>query len=366
VSRLPGRSALRRYGPLVGLCAAVVLAQVLLTTFRAEYFLVQLTMAAWYSLVAIGLCLLMGHTGQVSMGHAGFFAIGGYSSAVLTTLAVPAAGASAAAILLRSLGILVARQDPLSGADALAVAPWAAFLCAVILAAAVAFLVGIPVLRLKGHYLAMATLAFGFIVSRLLLGLKFCGEADGLSGIPAFRLFAGLAVSGKKALRIANYYEAWTMAALACLVAVNLMGSRTGRALRAIHGDEDAAAAMGVDVARAKLSVFVLSAVFSALGGIGIAHFSGGIGPGEAGVLRSVRYVALVAAGGMGSLWGTLAVSAALTFLSLRGAFGLYDDAVFGAILVAAMLFAPEGVLRALSGGARRAAGLLRGGGRTR
>lgn len=356
--------ALRRYGPLAALCAAVVLVQVLLSALHAEHYLVQLAMAAWYSLAAVGLCLLMGHTGQVSMGQGGFVAIGGYASAVLTTLAVPAAGAPGAALLLRSLGVLAARRDPATGADALAVAPWAAFLCAVLLAAAVAFLVGIPVLRLKGHYLAMATLAFGFIVSRLLLGLKFCGEADGISGIPAFPLFAGLAVSGKKALRVANYYEAWAAVALACLLAVNLMGSRTGRALRAIHGDEEAASAMGVDVARAKLSVFVLSAVLAALGGAGVAHFNGGIGPGEAAVLKSVRYVALVAAGGMGSLWGTLAVSALLTFLSLRGAFGLYDDAVFGAILVAAMLFAPEGILRALAGGARRATARLRGGGR--
>jgi len=355
---------LRRYAALAGLCAAVVLVQVLLSALHAEQYLVQLTMAAWYSLVAVGLCLLMGHTGQVSMGHGGFLAIGGYASAVLTTLAIPAAGASGTALLLRSLGILAARQDPATGADALAVAPWAAFPCALLLAAAVAFLVGIPVLRLKGHYLAMATLAFGFIVSRLLLGLKFCGEADGISGIPAFRLFAGLAVSGKKALRVPNYYEAWAVVALACFLSVNLMGSRTGRALRAIHGDEEAAAAMGIDTARAKLSVFVLSAVLSALGGVGIAHFGGGIGPGEAAVLKSVRYVALVAAGGMGSLWGTLAVSSVLTFLSLRGVFGLYDDAVFGAILVAAMLFAPEGVPRALAGGARRAASLPRGRGR--
>ena len=121
-----------------------------------------------------------------------------------------------------------------------------------------------------------------------------------------------------------------------------------GRALRAINGNEDAAAAMGVPVARYKLAVFVLSAVYAALGGACLAHFNGGIGPGEASVLKSVRYVALVAAGGMGSLWGTLAVSTVLTFLSLRGAFGLYDDAVFGAILVAIMLFAPDGLLRLL------------------
>ncbi len=106
----------------------------------------------------------------------------------------------------------------------------------------------------------------------------------------------------------------------------------------------------GIDVARHKLAVFVLSAVYAGLAGACLAHFNGGIGPGEAGIMKSVRYVALVAAGGMGSLWGTLAVSTALTFLSLRGAFGLYDDAVFGGLLVAIMLFAPEGVFGLLRG----------------
>jgi branched-chain amino acid transport system permease protein len=101
---------------------------------------------------------------------------------------------------------------------------------------------------------------------------------------------------------------------------------------------------MGIDVGRYKLAVFVLSAVYAGVGGACLVHFNAGIGPGEAGVMKSVRYVALVAAGGMGSPGGTVAVSAVLTFLSLRGAFGLYDDAVFGALLVGIMLFAPDGL----------------------
>ena len=186
--------------------------------------------------------------------------------------------------------------------------------------------------------------AGGFIVSRMIIGLPLLGQADGLSDIPAFRLFAGLVISGKKALRVQNYYIAWALVAVGLLLAINLLASRAGRALRAIHGNEEAAAAMGVNVARYKLAVFVLSAVYAAAGGAALTHFNGGIGPGEAAIMKSVRYLALVAAGGMGSLWGTLAISAALTFLSLRGAFGLYDAAVFGAILVAIMLFAPDGL----------------------
>jgi branched-chain amino acid transport system permease protein len=282
-----------------------------LGALKADFYLTQLTMSAYYTLVTLGLCLLMGYAGQISLGHAGFFAIGGYTAAVLSTSHA---------------------------------APWLSIPAAVVLTAVVAVLIGIPVLRLRGHYLAMATLAFGFIVSRVILGTALLGQADGISDVPAYRFFAGLAITGKRSLRLQNFYVAWALVLIGILVAGNLVRSRTGRALRAIHGDEEAAAASGIDVARHKLVTFVLSAVYAGLAGACLTHFNGGIGPGEAGILKSVRYVALVAAGGMSSLWGTLAVSTSLTFLSLRGAFGLYDDAVFGGLLVLIMLFAPNGL----------------------
>ena len=323
------RAMLGRYYPLLLLAALVAGAQLALSALKVDFYLTQLTMAAYYTLVALGLCLLMGYAGQVSLGQAGFFAIGGYTTAVLSTVGVA------------TLGLM----------------PWLSIPAAVAVTAAVALVIGIPVLRLRGHYLAMATLAFGFIVSRVILGTSIFGQADGLSDIPAYRLFAGLAITGRKAMRVQNYYIAWTLVAAGLLLAINLLGSRAGRALRAIHGNEEAAEAMGVNVARYKLAVFVLSAVYAAVGGACLTHFNGGIGPSEAGIMKSVRYMALVAAGGMGSLGGTLAVSAALTFLSLRGVFGLYDDAVFGAILVAVMLFAPDGLFGLLR---RRNSGVAR------
>ncbi len=325
-------SLLRRYLPVLLLAAIVVLVQVLLSVLKLEYLLTQLTMSAYYTLVTLGLCLLMGYAGQVSLGHAGFFAIGAYTTAVLST----------------------------AGAGLLRFAPWLSLPAAVVLTALVAVVIGMPVLRLRGHYLAMATLAFGFIVSRVILGTSLFGQADGISDIPAIRLFAGLVISGRRTLRVQNYYIAWTLVTLGLFVAVNLVGSRVGRALRAINGNEEAAAAMGVNVSRYKLAVFVTSAVYASVGGAFLAHYNGGIGPGEAGVMKSVRYVALVAAGGMGSPWGTVAVAALLTFLSLRGAFGLFDDAVFGALLVAIMLFAPNGLFGLLPG-LRRGAGRLTG-----
>ena len=311
---------MRRYLPVAALAAAVVVIQLAVSALKAEYLLTQLTMSAYYTLVTLGLCLLMGYAGQVSLGHAGFFAIGGYTASVLST----------------------------AGAAVIGFAPWMSLPAGVAVAAVVALVIGVPVLRLRGHYLAMATLAFGFIVSRVILGTALLGQADGISDVPAVKLFAGLVLSGRRPLRVQNYYAAWALVTLGLLLAVNLLGSRVGRALRAIHGNEEAAAAMGVDVGRYKLGVFVLSAIYAGLGGACLAHFNGGIGPGEAGVMKSVRYVALVAAGGMGSPGAAVAVSAVLTFLSLRGVFGLYDDAVFGALLVAIMLFAPEGVVNLL------------------
>ena len=127
---------------------------------------------------------------------------------------------------------------------------------------------------------------------------------------------------------------------------LNLIDSRVGRALAAVHGAEDAAEAMGIPTARYKLNMFVLSAVFAALAGVLLTHYNGGIGPSEAGVMKSVRYVAIVAIGGMANLWGAVSMSLVLNYLSLRGYFGTYDDAVFGVILILIMLFAPDGLLR--------------------
>jgi branched-chain amino acid transport system permease protein len=334
-----------RYLPVLALAAFAVLAQLVLCAVGLENWLTQLTMAAYTGLAALGLSLLMGYAGQVSMGHAGFSAIGGYSSAVLTTLNLLPAAASPLIMFLVRAG-LAARGTDLYGSPFLRLNPWIAFAAALVISALVALIIGMPVLRLHGHYLAVATLGFGYIVSRVLLGTRALGEADGISDVPAFQLFAGLAITGKRSMRISNYYLAWTLLTVGALLLVNLINSRAGRALRAVHGNEEAAGAVGVDVARFKLAAFVTSAVYAAVGGACLAHYSGGIGPGEASIMKSVRYVALVAAGGMGNLWGTLSVSVLLTFLSLRGAFGLYDDAFFGAILVAVMLFAPEGMFR--------------------
>jgi branched-chain amino acid transport system permease protein len=340
-----------RYARIALFGAAIVLVQVATNVAGKPFFLTQLTMSAYYTLVAVGLSLLMGYAGQISLGHAAFFAIGGYASGYLTTWDLAPLRSEGLVALLGRAGLLVTRAD-LYGGETLTVHPWAAFVVALLLSLAVAWAIGVPVLKLKGHYLAMATLGFGTIVYSVVLGTARFGAADGLTSVPPFPLVAGLAVSGARADRISNYYVAWGLVALGLMLLVNLVESRVGRALRAIHGAEDAAGSMGVDVARFKLKTFVLSAVLAAVGGSFLTHFNGGIGPGEAAVMKSVRYVAIVAVGGMGSLWGTVATSLALNFLSLRGYFGTLDDAVFGLVLLGVMLFSPDGVLQIHSRGA--------------
>jgi branched-chain amino acid transport system permease protein len=342
-----------RFTPILVLAAVVTLVQLLTLAVGKEFYLTQLTMTAYYSLIVVGLCLLMGFAGQISLGHAGFFAIGGYTSAVLTTLDLSAFKDSVLVVLLTKLRILTSRQD-LYGHSLLSVHPWAACIVAAFLALAIAWAIGIPVLKLKGHYLAMATLGFGIIIYSIVLGTQSFGAADGISGVPPFPLLPGISVSGGSSLRVLNYYFAWLLVTAAMILLVNLIHSRVGRALRAIHGAEDASNAMGVDTARYKLATFMLSAVLAAIAGVFLTHFNGGIGPSEASITKSVRYVAIVAVGGMGSLWGTLIMSVVLNFFSLRGYFGTFDDAVFGIILILIMLFAPDGIigsdLRALIG----------------
>ncbi len=318
--------------------------QVAVTVTDRVYYLTQLTMAGYYTMAVLGLALLMGYAGQISLGHAGFFAIGGYTSAVLTTFNLLPYSHTLLFRFLDTLHLLQRRED-LYGELIVNVNPLIAMVLAIVISAVIAYVIGIPVLKLKGHYLAMATLGFGIIVYRVVLGTPVFGEADGISEVPPFLFFSNFGISGDMDLRIQNYYIAWAFVVLVLFLLMNLLDSRVGRALRAIHGAEDASKSVGVNTSDYKLKTFVLSAVIASMAGVCLTHFNGGIGPSEASVMKSIRYVAIVAAGGMASLWGTMFMSTFLNFMSLRGYFGSYDDAVFGGILILIMLFAPEGIL---------------------
>jgi branched-chain amino acid transport system permease protein len=339
-------------------CAAAVVVAVQLGMHLAdrEYCLTQLTMAVYYAMVVMGLCLVMGYAGQVSLGHGAFFAIGGYTSAVLTTYDFSRFQAAGWAGWLKAAHVFVMNQNAYGG-PVMSVSPTTAFLLAMAATFVIACLIGYPALRLKGHYLAMATLGFGLIVNKMVLGSTLLGAADGINGVPGWKLVGGLVVTGKSAARVANYYIACGLALLLLVGLRNLVNSRVGRALQAIHDRETAANAMGIHTSAYKLKAFVLSAMMAAMAGVFLTHYTGGIGPSEAGSLKSVRYVALAAAGGMANLWGVTGVSIAMNYFSLRGFFGSYDNAVFGAILIAIVSLAQDGPLKPLGVWMRKLAG---------
>jgi len=274
-----------------------------------EYYLTVLIVSGFHAIVTLGLNLLMGYAGQVSLGHAAFYGIAAYTTGILTAKfhwPVPAGIAAGIALVL-----------------------------------AVAAGIAVPTLRLKGHYLAMGTLGFGIIVYIILneaTGLT--GGPSGLTGIPKLAL-AGIPVASD----LAFYYVVWGVVLLLFLLAQNLVRSRLGRALRAIHTSETAAAVLGVDTERHKMGVFILSALYSAVAGALYAHYVTFVSPGSFGFHASVQFVTMVVLGGMGSLWGAVAGATFLTALpeALR-AIEDYDILLYGGLLILCMMFLPGGL----------------------
>lgn len=338
--------SLKHYFPVFGFIILAICLQQILAALGLSFLLGPLTIAAYYGIVLIGLSLLMGFTGQVSMGQAGFFGIGSYVQAVLVTLDLRPWRDGGFVALLDKLGLLLTRKD-IYGEEVLNLSPWLALLLALGLTALIALILGLPVLRLKGHYLAMATLGFGIIVHSLVYSVKLFGLSDGISGVPEFSLGPGLVISSKLTERVSNFYLALGALVLVIILAINLVNSRVGRALRALHGNEFAASSVGINTSSYKLYTFIISAVLAALGGALLVHFNGMIGPSSIDVMKSVRLVALVAAGGMDSIWGVVYMGFILNFISLRQVFGSFDDIFFAMILIILMLFLPQGLIRA-------------------
>lgn len=274
-----------------------------------SYYTDVMVFAAIHGIIAAGLSLLLGYAGQISLGQAAFYGVGAYTSGLLTT----------------QLGI----------------SPWPALLAGMLLAGGLAYLVGLPALRLKGHYLAMATLGFGMIV--YIVFNEYVGLTGGPSGfgeIPQFNLF-GLELDST----LSFYYFAWGAALLVLAVSLNIVNSRPGRALRAIHDSERAAAAMGVNTAKAKLRIFVLSGVYGALAGSLYAHFVSFINPPPFNVFFSLKVLMMVVIGGVGSVWGAFLGAALLTFLPEWLAFLQdFDVLAGGLILLLVVIFSPDGL----------------------
>jgi branched-chain amino acid transport system permease protein len=276
--------------------------------------------AGIFSLVGLGLCMLMGYAGQISMAQAAFFGIGAYSSGILTS------------------------QFGLN--------PWAAMPIGALVSATVAWLVGIPALRLKGHYLAMATLGFGVIVYIILNEeVEWTGGPSGMVDIP------GLSIGGWKiSSDLSWYYLVWSAVFIGLIFCFHILHSRVGRALRAIHEEEKAAEAMGVPTSRYKLQVFVLSAVFASLAGSLYTHYVTFLNPSSFNLMWSIRFVLMVMVGGMQSLWGAILGTVLLTFIGNEWlhVFSEFEILVYGAILLIVALFLPNGLVSLFRRGPRR------------
>ena len=221
----------------------------------------------------------------------------------------------------------------------------AALIAGAVIAGLIAFVVGRPILRLKGHYLAVATLGMG-----LLIGMVFTNEASwtgGPDGMPVPRLVLfGWTARGTQTW----YWISGVTLVLGALLAANLINSPTGRAFRAIHDSEIAATVLGVDVARYKLIVFVLSAIYAAVAGAYLSLFDGLVTPLTAGFLRSIEFVAMAVLGGLGSVLGSVVGAAVLTVLpQVLTVFHDYETIALGAIMIAFMIFLRSGVVPGLA-----------------
>ncbi len=293
------------------------------------------------TIVVVGLNLLMGYAGQVSLGQAAFYGLGAYVSAILTTLAT--------------------RHDMLPVVSRTWWWPWLAILAGMVLTGGFAYLIGKPILRLRGNYLAMATLGVGMVLYALAReGTELTGGSDGISSIP--RLSIG---PHFELWPMERYYIfAWAVAIAVIALALNLVNSRVGRALRAIHGSEVAAQASGVDTAREKLQILVVSAVLASLAGSLYAHFQALVSPGSFGFLASVELVCMAAVGGLASIWGAAFGVASILVVKevlragmhnlLRGAGGEHELLAYGIILILIMIFMPQGLVRGLADGWHR------------
>jgi branched-chain amino acid transport system permease protein len=297
---------MRREGWLaLGAAAAVAAVPLAGQAYLANLFIV----VALHALPAMGLSLLTGYTGQISLGHAAFYGLGAYGAALL------------------------ALRGGLS--------PWLAIAGAAVAVAVVAWGLGWLIFRLRGHHLAVATLGLGIIVYVAFVELRqWTGGPNGLSGIPPLTL---LGVTLDTDFRF--YPVAWAVSAAALVMARNLIASPLGLVMRGLRDSERAAAALGVDVAALKRRVLVVSAVYAAVAGGLYAHYIGFVSPQPFGVGFSIRLIVMVAVGGFASVWGALVGAAFVTVAGeLLLELGHYDVVAFGLLLVVVMVVLPGGL----------------------
>lgn len=281
--------------------------------FYESYLLNVLVFVGIHTMLAVALNLLLGYAGQISLGHAAFFGLGAYLSGVLTA--------------------------------SFQWNPWLTMLAVAVAVGGLAFMIGFPILKLKGHYLAMATLGLGIIVYIVFNEwVDVTGGPSGFSGIPPLSLGRITFDSDLK-----NYYLVWIFVLGCVLLSVNLAHSRIGRAFRAIHDAEVAARVMGINARLLKVQVFALSAMICAIAGSLYAHVMTFIAPPSFGFNISVELLTMVVIGGLGSIYGSFLGALLLTLLPefLRFMHD-YDIVFYGALLMVMTIFMPGGLVRGI------------------
>ena len=277
---------------------------------KGNYLLNVLVFVGINTMLALGLNLLLGYAGQISLGHAAFFGMGAYISGIITS------------------------RYPME--------PFLVIMLAALCVGVLAFVIGFPILKLKGHYLAMATLGFGIIMYIIFNEtVDWTGGPSGLSGIPNLRIGSLIFDNDWN-----NYYLVWIFTLAVMLLAVNLSQSRIGRALRAIHDSEVAARVMGVNARMLKVQIFTISAVISAIAGSLYAHVMTFIAPTSFGFNFSVELLTMIVIGGLGSVYGSFLGAAILTMLpEFLRVFQDLDIVIYGLMLILMTMYMPGGLV---------------------
>lgn len=299
---------------LLALALCILLAPAL---FPSTYYFRIGTLVFINGLAVVGLVILLGYAGQISLGHAGFLGIGAYAAAI-----VPASG----------------------------LPPSLAIVAGAVVSGLIAFVIGRPIMRLKGHYLAVATLGFGILVGMVLSNeAQWTGGPDGM-GVETLGLRDALGAIGiTLRTAVAWYWFSGLILVAGAWIALNLLDSPSGRALRALHDSEIAAQVIGVDVARAKLAAFVLSAVYASVAGSLLAQFNRFITPDVAGFLHSIELVTMAVLGGAGTVAGGIFGAALLTLLpQALTVLHDYKHMALGLIMILVMIFMRNGLLPTL------------------
>ena len=302
---------LRAWAPLLG--AVVVLAALswLLPGMNADYRVHVLLDVGIAVILAVSLNLVNGVTGQFSIGHAGFMALGGYTAAYVS---------------LRLAQYQISGVPEVVGTGLFL---FVALLAGGLVAALAGLVVGLPSLRLRGDYLAIVTLGFGEIIRVLIENTESVGGARGLSNIPPW----------------AGFFAVYLGVFITLLTARRLLASTHGRALLAIREDEVAAEAMGVDTTGYKVRAFVVSAFFAGIAGGLFAHYQTNLAPKSFTFIRSIEIVVMVVLGGMGSVSGAVLAAVVLTVLpELLRAVDQYRMVAYGLLLVVLMIARPSGI----------------------